>query len=134
MPLIVEIPDESLEYLSDEAKDELKNTLFNYSSEIVKEAGRLEASTRNDNERPEITRQIIKSAVTFQKDPFRRKGKSTKFIICQIISSIFILLTGIIYDFESFSTNSVHLIIFLIVITIAIISTTSFYFIGRDEQ
>jgi len=135
MPLIIEVPDISLEYLSSEAKEELKNSLISYSKGIIQESGRIEATIRNgDNNRPEITRQFIQEAVAYQKNPYRRVNTSNKYKGWQLISSVSILLSGIMFDPAQLQSSFTVLIFFILILAVAIVSTSALVFVGRDEQ
>ncbi|WP_405131671.1 hypothetical protein MHB43_08040 [Paenibacillus sp. FSL H8-0317] len=133
MPLRIEIPDQKLEFLTDEAKEELKKSVTNFSDGILKEAGRIEVSIRNDsNSRPEITRHLVQEAVTYQKSIFRKNSASKKYRITQLVSALSLFFSGIMFDFEEFQKNSTLLIFFFILASIAVLST--FYlFLGREE-
>lgn len=133
MPLRIDIPDQKLEFLTDEAKDELKRSITNFSDGTLKEAERIEASFRNDsNSRPEITRHLIQEAVSYQKSIYKKQGASMKYKIIQLVSALSLFISGIIFDFEEIQKSASLLIIFFIVASIAILST--FYlFLGREE-
>ncbi|MCC5801846.1 hypothetical protein [Rossellomorea vietnamensis] len=122
MPLRVDIPDDSLEYLTSEAKDELKTSILKYNDDIVNEAGRLEATIRS-TETPEITRHFIKEAVIGQKNPYRINKTLKKETYLQLCSTITIFISGLIFDFDQFKESSILLIIFLFMFSIALITT-----------
>lgn len=132
MPIKVEITDDKLTYFSDEAKNELQKHMEKHAIEVIDETNRLEASMREDSYTPEITRVLVNKAINKYKNQFN-VGKKTKFsIIIKLISTITILLTGLIFDFNAIKTSTVHLIIFIIFLTIAIISTTVMYTSKED--
>ncbi|TGK82982.1 hypothetical protein EHQ24_08140 [Leptospira noumeaensis] len=133
MPINLDIPANSIEYFSTEAIEELRDATLNYSLNIIDEANRLDATIRSKKDKPEITRSIVKNAVNFRENPFNIRKKSLKYILIQIASSIFLFLSGITYDFQKFSTDKLHLASFLVITLIAITSTVSMFFMGRDE-
>ncbi|WP_455810150.1 hypothetical protein [Clostridium butyricum] len=132
MPIRIEVTDENLTYFSEGAREELKNHLENYSMEVIKETDRLEETIRNDSNTPEITRTIVKRAITNYKNSFTPSKKKNKQYLIKTISSLSIFFAGVACDFSSFKTNTVQLIIFLILALIATISTTIMY-IREDE-
>ncbi|WP_394508942.1 hypothetical protein C0132_22245 [Priestia aryabhattai] len=134
MPLRIEIPDESLDYLTDGAKDEVKASTIEYADGILKEAGRLEASLRTtDNDNPEITRQIIKDAVVYQKSPYTKIKTSKTATILQLVSVLALFISGALCDFGEFKTNTTLLVLFLVSFLVAA-TTTVLSFFWRDNK
>ncbi|NRT75133.1 hypothetical protein [Clostridium beijerinckii] len=134
MPIKVVIQDNNLTYFSAEAKDELKNQMEKYASEIIKETGRLEETIRDDNSTPEITRELIRKAITKYKDSFNRSKKVKKFPIIKFISTISLFLAGLLFDFDSFKTDTILLAMFIIIFTVATISTTIMFVKEGDTK
>lgn len=125
MPVKIEIEDNNLLYFSEDAKEELKTQAEKYTFEIIKETGRLEESIRDDdNSTPEITRTLVKKAIYKYKDSLVVSQKRNNLILIKITSTISIFVAGILCDFDDFKTNTVQLIIFIIISLIAAISTT----------
>lgn len=134
MSLRIELSDQDLEYLSEDAKEELKRSTVSYAVEIMREAARIETSLRNgENDRPEITRNIIKEAVKFNKNLYRRTAGSRKAKGLQILSALSALITGVLFDFDEIKTNTTLLVFFLLSLCVAV-ATTVLVYTGSDER
>ncbi|MFA2569438.1 hypothetical protein IQ781_04315 [Bacillus sp. N447-1] len=133
MPLRIEIPDASLEYLSNGAKEELKESTLKYADGIIKEAGRLEAAYRTGNNDPEIIRQTIKDAVTYQKSPYNRSKTSKKAIIFQAVAALTTFISGNVLTLWAVNTSNTTLLWLFGATSIVAIITTILSFVGRDN-
>lgn len=118
----IKIPEESSKYLNKPARDELSKVSNYFINEVLQEASRIEATENSTGRDPEITSSMIKEAAHFIKKGYKRNKKPKWYIISQIIQSIFILLSGILFDFEKLK-DPAYFIIFLVVIIIAVTST-----------
>ncbi len=133
MTLQINIPDDQLEYLSEHAKDELNISVRAYASDLIEEASRLETASRVDNGKPEITRSMIKDAVLYLKKYTLNRKITWGYSLIQILAVISILFTGGLFNIDKFQQDTTRLIIFLIVLTIAIVSNTAVIIIGRNQ-
>jgi hypothetical protein len=132
MNIEFEIPDEKVQNLSKNAKDELKTICKKYSEEILDEASRIEASRRNPETDSEITATIIKEADIFKKR-FPTKIKKTWWLkIIQLIAFISSIVTGSLLDTDKFKETS-HVIWFIIALFVAI-STTVFITFNKEQN
>ena len=131
MPLQIDIPDEQLEYLSEHARNEFIDSTKKYVEELIDESSRLESAGRSDNDAPEITATMVKdAALHLKRYPHPQKKKRGQTAV-QVISYISTLFTGILFNIKEFQSDAVSLIIFLIVLAIAITTTTIDFTQGR---
>lgn len=130
----IRISEDKVGYLSPQAKDEFIDSLKAYASDLIDEANRLEAATSTSKDQPEITRTIIKDATLYlKKYTPKNKPQSWGFTILQILSALFTLFTGGLFEVEKFKTDTTHLTFFLIVLTITIVSNTAVIILGRNK-
>lgn len=133
MSIDIKIPDNHLTYLSNHAKDELVTTVTAYTEDLISEASRLEAASRNDSGKPEITRTMIADASLILKKYPAQKKKTWGNWVNQIISIFSTLFAGALFNIDKFQLDSTRLVAFLIVLAIAIFTNTANIFIGREK-
>lgn len=114
MPIKIEIPESSLTYFSTEAKNELHSHLDKHAQEIIKEAGRIEESLKEDNSTPEITRQIIKQAVYSYKNTTLKRKMAKRTIVIRVIATLGMAISGYLCDLDNMKQSTVLLVLFLI--------------------
>ncbi len=130
----IDIPQENIKYLSQQAKVELTTTAKEYVSNLLAEASRLEAANREHNGQPEITRVNIKDADLLLRKYPHKSNKSWGFTIIQVIASITTLLTGVLVpDTPEKLQNYAGLTFFVIVLSCALIFATIQIILGRTQ-
>lgn len=132
MSLQIEIPDDKINNLSDPAKSKLSELTEKYTIDVINEANRIEAELRSDNNDPEITGTIIQDAVLHLKRHSPR-NRRFGFVINQIFMSLSTLFTGILFNIKEFQQDATCLVIFLVVLAIAIVTTTIHFIYGRTK-
>jgi len=126
------VSEDKVSHLSKQAKDEFSDSIQTYAEELIEEANRLEASTRVNGGKPEITRAIIKDAELYlKKYSLHSKPKSWGYTLLQIFSVLSILFTGGLFNIEKFKTDTVYLVIFLVILTVAIGTNVATIIFGR---
>lgn len=133
MSITINVSDSKLADLSNPAKEELVSATTRYAEDIIDEANRLEAADRDAYNRPEITRSTIKDAVLYLRKYPKRPRRGPSYIILQIVSAISMLLTGCLFNVDKFKTDTNWLIWFLVILAVALTSTTSVFIMGRTE-
>jgi hypothetical protein len=133
LPVRIEIPDASLTYFSSEAKNELENHLKKYSTEIIKEAERIEESLKEDTSTPEITRQVIKQSVTSCKNVYGTRKQPWRTIVKKITATLGMAISGYLCDFDKFKESTPHLFIFMIFAISGTVAAILLVFGGEDN-
>ena len=130
-----DIPDNSVAYLSEQAKQELGSLSKIYAIELLDEANRLEAAGRSGSGTPEVTRSNIKDASLIVRKLPVHQSQSAWLIALKVLSSITTFLTGILFNIDKLkdANNQWGLPIFVFVLAIAIISTTADIILGRSK-
>jgi len=96
-----------------------------HTLEIIKEAERVEESLREHGAKIEITENTIFQAVRRNNTQFYKKN--WKDILTRICAEVFLLLSGILFDYNKISNNIIYFIVYFVIITIAIVLTTITY-------
>ena len=122
MALRVEIADEQMENMSEKAKDELATQLRTYAEDIIKEANLIEEGNREDGANREITSSIVMQAVRKHKSNVPKK-KDKGLVVLKIVSAFSLLITGFLFDANGYQDNIVKLVLFIVALIIACVST-----------
>lgn len=133
MPLNIDVIDDKLKYLSQQAQDELGRVTNLYIDDIIKEAGRLENARNSTLGDPEITAAMIKDAVISHRVLPARRRKGWGYTILQIVSVVSSLWAGSLFSIDSFKSSTAALWSFIIVFTIAAITSILHIVLGRTE-
>lgn len=130
MKLEIDIPEEKVQYFSQDAKTELKEQSIRIALEIADEASRIEEGRRLPTAHSEITQSIVKEAAAQPRMTVSRK-KNYKIKIIQAIAFISTLISGNLLDTSKF-TETNHVIWFIVVLFVAI--ATTIYSIFNQEN
>ncbi len=132
MPIQIKIEDNKVDNFSRGAKDELKKQLEKYGENIIKESNLIEEAIREDGARTEITGSIVIQAVRKSKVP-GKKNHNKLLIFIKILSSLSLLVTGFLFDSNGYDQQTVKLIIFIIILIVACVSTV-LQFVIEDKE
>lgn len=94
------IPDDATRYLNPQGLQQFETVLENYGTELLAEAGRLEAAARSTNGDPEITSTLVRDADLHLRRGYRRRSKGSFMFFSQLVGSVGALITGLLFDFE----------------------------------
>lgn len=122
MAIQIEIDERQMMNMSEEAKKTLSQQVKTYAEHIVKEANLIEEGNREDGANGEITSSIILQAVRKYKSNSTKK-KDKDLIVLKIVSAFSMLLTGFLFDVNGYQGKTMELILFIIVLIIACVST-----------
>lgn len=124
MAIQVNVDGSKVDNFSSDAQTTLKKQIEEYADEIIKEANLIEEAIREDGASTEITSNIILQAVRKNKVNLNQRRKPNKWLpIIKIVSTLSLLVTGFLYDVEGFKTDEKKLIIFIICLVVACVST-----------
>ena len=130
----INISEDEIKHLSQQAKKELVEVTKGHVKQLLEEAFRLEAANREHTGQPEVTRVNIKDAAILMRRYLTKTNKSWKFTIVQIFSSLTTLFAGILVpDSSSKITGIGDVLLFIIVLSLAIVFTTIQIIIGRNQ-
>lgn len=122
MPVEISIHDDDIKYLNRPAKAELQKVIENYYNDLLKEANRLEATSKATQGSPEITSTLIKDADLLFRRGYRKPKRSPWLKAAQIGSTVASVITGILADPETLK-STLLIILFIVVFSIAIATT-----------
>ena len=132
MTLQVNIDDGKIDNFLDSGIAELVKQLEKYGDNIIKESNFIEEAIREDGADTEITSNIVIQAV--RKSKFQRNNKHSKpLLIFKIVSWVSLLLTGFLFDSNGYESAIGKLILFVICLIIACISTV-LQFVYEDKE
>jgi len=120
--LQVQITDEQMENMSEKAKEELVSQLSTYAERIIKEANLIEEGNREDGANREITSSMVKQAVRKYKSNVPTK-KENGLVVLKVFSAFSLLITGFLFDANGYQDNIIKLILFIIALIVASVST-----------
>jgi hypothetical protein len=123
MPININIEDTDVDGFNEQAKTEFKDSVLEFSNDLIAESNRLESSINTSTNGPEITSSIVRDAKVLLRHKISKPKRSNKTIALKICSSLSSLIVGIMYDKEKLQ-NGVYLIFYIIVIALAITLTT----------
>ncbi|MGF2030345.1 hypothetical protein ACQUFH_12690 [Lactococcus lactis] len=101
-----------------------------YAIKIIKEAGRVEESYREDGAQIEITENTIFQAVRKNKTLVNKKNRKVSYI--KLGSELTLFLSGLIFNQKMFAESMIYLIGYFLLITVAIILTVITYV--KDDE
>lgn len=122
MEVHIEIEDGQIQSMSEGAQETLKTQLLTYAINIIKEANLIEEGNREDGANQEITSNIVLQAVRKYKNNTPKK-RNKGLIGLKIASAFSLLVTGFLFDENGYQDNIVKMILFIIVLIIACITT-----------
>ena len=132
MALQVNIDNDKIDNFSSGAKAELVKQLEKYGDNIIKESNLIEEAIREDGASTEITSNIVIQAVRKSKVPSKKKhGKTLLFL--KIVSWASLLLTGFLFDSNGYDEATEKLIVFVICLIVACVSTV-LQFVFEDKE
>lgn len=132
MALQVNIDDSKIDNFSRGAKAELVRQLEKFGDNIIKESNFIEEAIREDGAKTEITSNIVIQAV--RKSKLQRNNKHGKSLLFfKIVSWGSLLLTGFLFDSNGYESAIGKLILFVICLIIACISTV-LQFVYEDKE
>lgn len=123
MPIDINIPDQDIKGFNFQARDKLKHSVGEFVSDLIEESNRIESGRNTTSGDPEITSSMVNDAkiLILRGLVQPKKGILTK--ITRIAASILSLVVGIMYN-PSKLQDSGYMLLFIIVVTAAILSVT----------
>ena len=118
----VEIPDEEMENMSEDAKNELHEQLNIYVKSVIREVCLIEEGSREEGANREITSSMIKLAVKKYKSN-KPKKNGMGLIILKLVSWFSLLITGFLFDSNGYQNHFFKLILFVFMLILACVST-----------
>lgn len=115
----IKISGDGTEYLNEQGREHFHTLMDTYATELLAEAGRLEAAGRSTKGHPEITSTLVRDADLHLRRGYRRRTKGALVFCCQLIALVGALITGLLFDFE-LSTDPLLMVGFVVVLTITI--------------
>ncbi|HMR98309.1 MAG TPA: hypothetical protein PKE62_03560 [Anaerolineales bacterium] len=94
MPITLDLPEESLRYLNNQAKHEFRTHMTTYAKVILREASLLEAARRGPSGNPSITKAMIKDAVSNDRTSSMNRRPSLGTVMIEIFSRLTTLAVG----------------------------------------
>lgn len=132
MAIQVNIDDNKIDNFSVDAQTTLKKQIGKYADEIIKEANLIEEDLREDGASTEITSNYVMQAVRKKKINHNKKPNRV-LLITKIVSSLSLLLTGLLFDSTGYQENVIQLIVFVISLIVACVSTV-LQFVLEDRE
>lgn len=134
MQISFEIPDDKVSNYTENAKKRLQELAKNHTLEIISEAEKVEKMFHETGASADITDNIIFQASRRNKT---EKKKDFKLVFFRIVAEILLFIAGCMFIPERFidsnkALNLVYLIVFLIIITIALICVITSHFLGGE--
>ena len=117
------IPEEDLNGFNENAKGKLSEASNEFIGDLIAESNRLESSRNTTGNDPEITSSMVNDAKILIRRGLIKPKKSIGIKIIRVIATILFLLVGIMYDSKKLQ-NSSHMLLFIFIITAAILTTT----------
>ena len=132
MAIEVRIEDNIVDNFSGDAKNTLKTQVEKHAGDIINEANLIEQALREDGASKEITSNIVLQAVRkYRTNHSHRQNRAL--IITKIVSSLSLLVTGLLFDPAGYQNAIVKLIFFIIVLIVACVSTV-LQFVFEDRE
>ena len=122
MALEVKIPEESAKYLNERATGEFRGAVERYSSDLLREASRLEATAKSTGGDPEITSTMVKDADILLRRGYARPAKNPLLIASQLLATVGGFITGLLADTDKLK-DATTLIVFVVLLTVTITAT-----------
>lgn len=124
MPIDIKIEDNDLVGFNQQAKDELVNSITEFSDDLITEANRIESQTNSTSQGPEVTSSMVRDAKVLLRHKLGKPQTSTGSIILKILATLFVLLSGIMYQPDKLKAVDEYMVFYIIVIALAILFTT----------
>jgi hypothetical protein len=119
----IDIPEANLQGFNAQAQDKLKLLVEGYSSDVIAEANRIEATRNITNGPAEITSTMVTDAGNLLKIGLGKPRKRFWPKAFRISGAVLSLLVGILYDSQKLQSSE-YMLLFVLVITGAILSVT----------
>ncbi len=132
MDIIINIDNSKVDNFSSEALVTLKKQIEKHMDDIVNEAHLIEDAIREDGASIEITSNMVLQAVRKNKT-IRKKKSDKRLLIFKIISSFSLLITGFLFDSEGYQNNVLKLILFIVFLVVACVSTVLQFVLEEKE-
>jgi hypothetical protein len=119
----IELEESDLDGFNGQAKSKLKEAATSFVSDLIEESNRLESKNNSSGGEPEVTSSNVADADILVRKGLsqNKKGYGTKAI--RIIAALLPLVVGAMYDSTKLQ-DSAYMLIFVIVVTAAIIMVT----------
>jgi len=124
MPINFELDDNDLEGFNQQAIEELENSISEFAEDLISESNRIESSINSTSQGPEITSSMVRDAKVLLRHKLGRVKKSIGTIILKSLSTVFLLLAGILYQPEKLSSLDEYMVFYIVIIALAILFTT----------
>ena len=123
MPIDINIPDQDIEGFNSRAQKKIKESVSEYSADLIEESNRIESARNNTSGDPEVTSSMVNDANVLIRRGLVQPKKGIGLRILRVISAILSLLVGIMYDSTKLQ-DSAYMLFFIVVVTAAILSVT----------
>jgi hypothetical protein len=117
--LNIDLADELTRFLNAQAVAEAQSRLKTYASDLLREAGRLETTSRNSTADPQITSSMVADADLLLRRGYRQAPRSLWLVAGKIISPLGALAAGFFIDPDKLKEPLLLLaLIVLIIVTV----------------
>lgn len=132
-----EIHENKIRNFSENAKNKIVDCTKGYTLDIIEESEKIELCTHEGNYPSEVTSSHVECAANKFRSIRAVKKQKTITKILKIISEVLLFASGVMFLPEQFVTgdgsfNIIYFIIFLIVLTVALITCIISYFQGGE--
>ena len=129
----ITITEDKIDNFSNDAQSTLKKQVDKYADDIIKEANLIEEGIRENGASTEITSNIVLQAVRKNKTFHNNKRAGKMLLITKIVSAFSLLLTGFLFDFSGYENNKIGLMLFILFLIVACVSTV-LQFVLEDKE
>lgn len=120
----IEITEDELRYLSEQAEQELESIVTQYTKDIISEAHRLEAGERNNDEMPDVSRIHVRDASISLKRYQNKSSKSKWYIPIKIAAAVSGMLVGILIPEDPSTLTILSYIFIFLLFAFALVTVT----------
>jgi hypothetical protein len=124
MPLDVQISDDDLKGFSPQARENLKEAITDYATELIEEANRLEADRNATSGTPEVTRGMVTDANVSLRRGLGTPKKSWGLRVLRVVAAVLSLSVGFMYDQSKLQQSGGYLLLFILAVAAAILTVT----------
>lgn len=119
----IQITEDELDGFTAQAEIDLENAVRKYKLDLLREISRIEASQKTGDGGPEVTSAMVHDAeMVYSRGPrYHRKKGWMAFL--KVIAVVSIFISGAMADSDFLKAYS-HIVLFLVVATVAILSST----------
>jgi len=119
----IEIPDADLKGFNQQAKDEFKKSLLDFSNDLICESNNIESATNPDSKVTQIISSMVHDANTFLRRKLVKSKRKPWNVFFKLMSAVFILLSGIMYQTDKLKNAEFYLAGYIVIIALATLFT-----------